>query len=106
VGGLAGSATGLFGKIFSMFGGFLAGGGDVTPGKAYMVGEKHPEFFVPKQAGQVTPTLKTGGGGAGRSSTVNIHFHGVKDADSFKQSQSQIFAQMHAQLAMANARNG
>jgi hypothetical protein len=41
--------VGGFFSIFSLFGGFLAEGGDVTPGKAYVVGEEHPEFFIPKE---------------------------------------------------------
>lgn len=76
---------GLFSKFFGMFGGFLADGGDVTPGKAYMVGEKHPEFFIP---GQVAPMLKTQGGGG---TTVNhFAFNGVTDHNSFKQNEAQL----------------
>lgn len=107
IGSAAGAIGGGVAKFVSMFGGFLADGGDVTPGKTYMVGEKHPEFFTPKQAGTVSPTMKTsaGGGGAG-GNTIHMHLHGVDDADSFRHSQPQIFAHMHAQLAMARSRNG
>lgn len=111
LGGGIGSAAGAIGggiaKFVSMFGGFLAGGGDVTPGRTYMVGEKHPEFFTPKQAGTVSPMLRTstGAGGAG-GNTLHMHIHDVHDADSFRRSQPQIWAQAHAQLAMARSRNG
>ena len=76
----------------------------MTPGKAYVVGEKHPEFFVPKQAGQVAPSLKMGGDTV-HHTTVNFHVHGVQDVDSFRRSQSQIFGDMHRQMTIAHARN-
>jgi hypothetical protein len=107
LGGLASSAGGgimsALGSIGGFFGGFLAGGGDVTPGKAYVVGEKHPEFFVPRTAGTVHPTLQTGGGY--RQSNVTVNVNGAKDFDSFRKSQTQIVSEMHAQLAHANSRN-
>jgi hypothetical protein len=34
-----------------------------------------------------------------------MHIHGVQDVDSFKKSQAQIYAGMHAQFAMASSRN-
>jgi hypothetical protein len=83
---------GLFSKFFGMFGGFLADGGDVTPGKAYMVGENHPEFFIPGQSGQVAPMLKTKDGGA--PIVNNFAFHGVTDHESFKRNQAQIANQV------------
>lgn len=93
---------GLFSQFFGMFGGFLADGGDVTPGKAYMVGENHPEFFIPGQTGQIAPTLKTQGGGG--TTVVEAHFHGVTDHDSFKRNQSQIMNSLSAQVARAGGR--
>ena len=39
--------------IGSIFGGFLEGGGDTERGKAYVVGEKHAEVFVPGSSGHV-----------------------------------------------------
>jgi hypothetical protein len=51
------------GNIFSsMFGGARAGGGPVEAGKAYLVGEKRPELFVPRSSGTIVPSV--GGGGA------------------------------------------
>lgn len=87
----------------SMFAGFLASGGDVSPGKAYIVGENHPEFFVPRVSGHVAPSLKLGGD---HTTHVEMHLHGVKDADSFRRSETQIYSNMHAQLAAARSRNG
>lgn len=109
MGGLLGGGDsgggGGFGSMLSglsgMFGGFLADGGDVTPGKAYVVGEKHPEFFIPGKSGAVVPTVKTSGS---HTTNLSVHFHGVADADSFKKSQSQIAAQFHSQAALAYSR--
>jgi hypothetical protein len=42
---------------------FLATGGDVDPGKGYVVGDGgEPEFFSPKVSGTITPMSKMGGG--------------------------------------------
>lgn len=92
---------GFFGGIGSFFGGFLQSGGDVTPGKAYIVGERHPEFFVPKQAGRVVPTLQLGDN---RNINMSVHFHGVVDHDSFKKNRAQIAALFHQQASVAFAR--
>ena len=97
-----GAASGAAGFIGKIFGGFLQYGGDVTPGKAYVVGERHPEFFVPRQAGEVRPTLA---GGAPHQTVVNFHVNGVQDYDSFRRSSSQIMALMQNQMASAYSRN-
>ncbi|RYM08659.1 MULTISPECIES: tail tape measure protein [Sphingobium] len=49
-----------------------ATGGPVTPGRAYMVGERGPEMFVPTSSGQV---VAHGGGGA-RDVRVSIAING------------------------------
>jgi len=36
-----------------LFGGFREKGGPVTPGKAYVVGEKRPELFIPDEPGRI-----------------------------------------------------
>lgn len=36
-----------------------ATGGPVSPGRAYLVGERGPELFVPTSAGQVAPTMSS-----------------------------------------------
>ena len=64
--GGAGSA-GLTGLASSLLGSFLglpgrATGGPVSPGAAYVVGERGPELFVPTSSGAVSPA---GSGGAG-----------------------------------------
>lgn len=65
VGGGSGSGFlgGLIGSFGSMlFGGARAGGGDVMPGSAYLVGERGPEMFVPRTAGTVLSNAQTTGG--------------------------------------------
>ncbi|WP_288487231.1 tail tape measure protein [uncultured Novosphingobium sp.] len=47
LGGLAGSLLGLPGR---------ATGGNVAPGRGYVVGERGPEVFVPTSAGRIEPT--------------------------------------------------
>jgi hypothetical protein len=56
-----GNALAVAGGAGAVFGGLRAGGGDVDPGKAYIVGEKRPELFVPKVPGTIVP--RVGGGG-------------------------------------------
>jgi hypothetical protein len=102
-GGGGASASDLGGLSSSMgwFGGGLASGGGVMPGHAYIVGEEHPEFFVPKVPGTIVPSLTLGG----RQSDVHVHFHGVVDHDSFKKNQAQIAAEFHRVASVAYARS-
>jgi hypothetical protein len=62
-----GTSTGVGGMVGMMFGGARAGGGPVMPGRAYMVGEKGPELFVPRMAGVVQSS-----GGSGHTQ-VSVH---------------------------------
>lgn len=78
-GGILGSllgAIGLGGGGSSSGGGipwaddtFRAGGGPVQAGKAYIVGEKRPEVFVPGQSGMIHPSVPSvqSAGGSGSS---------------------------------------
>jgi hypothetical protein len=121
----AGSSIGSgLASFFSMFAGFFAEGGDVSPGQFHMVGENGPEFFVPGQSGTIypsasaltratmpsirMPTPMTGGvaqsGDTHNHYNVSMNVNGVHDADSFNRSESQIMAHMHAQLARAHDR--
>lgn len=99
--GLGKGIGGVFKSIGGLFGGFLAGGGDVTPGKAYIVGERHPEFFVPRQPGTVATSLKTGGA---QTNVVNVNFHGVTDADTFKANRTQIMNGISMAVGRAGGR--
>lgn len=46
-------------------GGYRADGGPVKKGKAYVVGEKRPELFVPDRDGTIIPSLDQMGGASG-----------------------------------------
>lgn len=70
------------------FFGARAAGGAVNVGGAYLVGERGPEMFVPRQAGEIVAS-----GGA-----VNVHFHLGADADASAISRHQ------GQIAAAVAR--
>jgi hypothetical protein len=95
------SVSGSLGQVFGkIFGGFLAGGGDVSPGKAYVVGEHHPEFFVPRVRGAVANRISAGG-----QIAVHNHFYGLTDVDSFRRSGAQIMGDFHRTASMVMARN-
>ena len=47
------------GFLSGLFGGFRAGGGPVAAGRAYVVGEKRPELFIPGQSGTIVPRIPT-----------------------------------------------
>ena len=58
-GGFGGGGGGLGGFFSGLFGSLLPGraaGGPVAPGRAYMVGERGPELFVPAVSGRVLPS--------------------------------------------------
>lgn len=78
-GGSGGGIAGFFGKLF---GGFRANGGPVSAGQAYVVGEKGPELFVPRNSGAIIPN---GAAAAGQTqmTTVNYNIQAV-DASSFR----------------------
>ena len=64
------SGSGLFGSLLGSIGlsGALAGGGPVSAGSSYLVGEKGAEIFQPKVPGTIYPN-GSGPGGAG-----DMHF--------------------------------
>ncbi|MBT2246169.1 tail tape measure protein [Sphingobium sp. BHU LFT2] len=68
-----------------------ATGGPVAPGRAYMVGERGPELFVPTASGQVVP-----GGGGGRDVRVNIAVQGRGN-----ESEARLLARSARQVARA-----
>ena len=60
--------SGFFKEAFSgLFGGARAGGGPVSSGQAYLVGERGPELFMPGASGSIIPN-----GGAMGGITVNL----------------------------------
>jgi hypothetical protein len=69
-GGSGGGANGLLSLVTGLFSGApgRATGGPVSPGRAYMVGERGPELFVPTGAGRV----EASGGGGARDVRISI----------------------------------
>jgi len=64
---------GFLSNAAGLFGGFRASGGPVSPGRAYVVGERRPELFVPNVPGMIVPSADMMGA-AGTSSHVTQHF--------------------------------
>lgn len=81
-GGQQGSASGGLGTILTGAAGALFGlpgratGGPVSPGAAYLVGERGPEVFVPTSAGRVETAA-----GRGRDVRVSIQIAPPKGSD-------------------------
>jgi hypothetical protein len=50
-----------------------AEGGPVVAGRAYIVGERRPELFIPRQNGTILPSV---GGAGGINLTQNIRYSG------------------------------
>jgi hypothetical protein len=106
LGKVNGGIGGFFNSFASIFGGFFAEGGNVTPGRAYMVGERGRELFMPKAAGTIIPNHALATGGNVNNTTVHVHVNGVTDFDSFKKSSGQISSQMAASISRGQMRNG
>lgn len=81
-----GAGGGLFDIVkgigSAIFGGFRASGGPVYANKAYMVGERGPEMFVPNSAGSIVPN-----GAMNQQPIVNQVTYSIQavDAMSFRQ---------------------
>jgi phage-related minor tail protein len=109
MGGGGGAGGGFSSIVSSIAGAFGFGGGTQLPGRAaggpvsagmgYLVGEKGPELFLPRQSGSIVPNGAMGG------STIVFNVS-TPDANSFRQSQGQMLAQAHQQMARAGRRNG
>jgi tape measure domain-containing protein len=112
--GKNGAVGGIIGALFKgfSFGGFKAAGGPVGAGRAYVVGERGPEIFVPPTAGKIVPNRALSGGSGGRPSvTIVQHIAANGDrtiAQIARQAAGQAIAQYDAGLlsnvAMKQAR--
>lgn len=89
-----------FGTLFG-FGGFRAAGGSVSSGQGYIVGEKGPELFLPRQSGSIVPNNKMAGSGH----VIINNYIQTQDAESFKRSEGNLAAKMKMQLDIAGRRN-
>ncbi|MGM5018727.1 hypothetical protein [Tardiphaga sp. 367_B4_N1_1] len=65
------TASGGLSSFASLLGiGARAGGGPVSAGQAYVVGENRPELFVPNQSGTIIPSIPTAKAAGGSNVTV------------------------------------
>ena len=98
-GGNAGQGGGLVGGLLGLLG--LPGratGGPVSPGRAYRVGERGPEVFVPTTSGRI----ETGGARGGGPVNITVHVHGQRDVgapQALQRSSRQIARMVQAGLA-------
>ena len=96
-GGLLGSLASAASSLFGSPG--RATGGPVTGGRAYMVGERGPELFVPTAAGRIETR---GGGGRGPVSvTVNVATPAGANPAFMAQTGNQVARAVRAALAKA-----
>jgi len=84
---VAGGTGGLLGALFGGFGGGKAGGGPVSAGTPYVVGENGPELFVPSSSGSIVTNQVNGGGSFGGSQIV-VNNYTAADTET-KQSRQQ-----------------
>lgn len=86
------------------FGGARAGGGPVSGGTAYMVGERGPELFVPQSTGSIVPNGALGGGGGQVAMTMNVNLQGANGDETIARIAGQAArAGAAAAVAQANA---
>lgn len=93
-GGLGGVFSAVLGSLG--FGGARALGGPVSAGRAYLVGERGPELFVPGASGGIVPNGRMGG------ATININMPAGSNVD--RSTASQVAAAVARQLAIAQRR--
>lgn len=81
-------------------------GGSVMAGMPYLAGERRAEVFMPDSSaprgGSPNNPIHVAGAG---STHIELHIHGVSDADSFRRSQGQIHADLQQQMSIAHYRN-
>jgi TP901 family phage tail tape measure protein len=105
--GIAAPASGglgnLGGAIGGLFAGAFAGGGSMRAGQVALVGERGPELFIPNTSGSIVSNSQLSSGGMGGVNiTMNIS---TPDANSFRQSQSQVMQDMWRNVNAAQKRN-
>lgn len=94
--GLGGAPVGSGGFLTSLISGIFgrAGGGPVSAGVPYMVGERGPELFVPRAPGRIASRGFSVGGQGGTQVTVNVY--GAQDSGQLRQSAGQVAAAVAA----------
>lgn len=101
LGEVAGSALvkGI-GALGSLFGGARAGGGPVSPNRAFLVGERGPELFVPQVSGTVMANA-SGGGTTLVQPLIRIVTNGRVQADEIQVRQMGSGAQRFTEIQLA-----
>lgn len=97
-----GNVGGVVGEFFKSFGGQRAEGGPVSAGRAYLVGERGPEFIVPRAAGTVLPNGVAPGG----NRTVNVTINMAGGSGGSQSTALQAGEAIGRQVRLALARNG
>ncbi|MEP9400391.1 tail tape measure protein [Sphingomonas sp. VNH70] len=97
-GGGAGGLLGLLGGLIGLPG--RATGGPVSPGRAYRVGERGPELFVPTSSGQVVATPGASGPRELRVA-ITINTGGGDRPEALRQSGRQVARAVRAALMEA-----
>jgi hypothetical protein len=73
-----------------IFGGARAIGGPVMPGRAYLVGERGPEIFMPPgSSGTIVPSERSGGA-MGGVTNININVSGMNNGEDMRRGAAQI----------------
>ncbi|MBI1216901.1 MAG: hypothetical protein GC185_13945 [Alphaproteobacteria bacterium] len=98
--GVSGAQGALSGIASSIFGGARAEGGPVKTGKAYLVGENGPEFFMPGQSGSIAPTAAP----SQTNLNVSVVVPQGMDPRGFRQASGGLSASIVRELARAEAR--
>lgn len=83
--------SGLFSSVLGLPG--RATGGNVSPGRGYLVGERGPELFVPTSAGRIETGGGSGAGSGGRDVRVAINVtspRGASTPQSLQRSSRQV----------------
>lgn len=99
-----GAGGNLLSSLGTILGGVLgapgrATGGPVSPGRAYRVGERGPELFVPTSSGRIE-TGGSGGGPANIRLTINVSDNGRGTApDALQRSSRQVARAVRTALA-------
>ncbi|HVQ09372.1 MAG TPA: tail tape measure protein [Allosphingosinicella sp.] len=89
-GGGGGGISGLIGSLLGAIGGApgRATGGAVSPGRAYLVGERGPEYFVPTAAGRIDAPRPAGALDIRLS--INVNAPAGSEAQALKASSRQV----------------
>jgi hypothetical protein len=101
-----GGGGNILGSLGSLFGSLLgapgrATGGPVSPGRAYRVGERGPELFVPTSSGRIEAN-GSARGGTNINLTIRVSDNGRGSApDALQRSSRQVARAVRAALARA-----